>query len=203
MLAIRKHAHLIIPVTLTIVTGIVMLLPDETFALLSYRRDAVASFHWWPFLTANLVHSNGVHWFVNVAGLWILWRLFFDSFKPRHWLWVLAILMISNILLIHFFTPRITNYVGMSGALHGMICVGFIARNYLARFVGIVGTLVVIAKVIHENWFQTQNTMAELIGRNVAVEAHLYGVIVGVMIGVMVRCWQEGWLITANSKNKS
>lgn len=196
---ISDHKHLFIPISLTLLTAVIMVLPEQVNALLSYRRAAVPDFHWWPFLTANLIHSNWLHWLVNLGGLWILWRLFFDSFRPKQWLVVLAILAVSNILFVHWFTPRIVNYVGMSGALHGMICVGFIAKNYLNPVVSVVGTLVVIAKIVHENWFQTTNTMAELIGRNVAVEAHMHGVIVGIVIGILIRCQQEEWILRAKT----
>ena len=86
---------------------------------------------------------------------------------------------------IHWFSPDIEQYVGLSGVLHGIFIWGAIEDIKAKERTGYLLLVGVILKIAHEQYYGASEDVASLIGASVAINAHLWGAIGGV-IAVMI-----------------
>ncbi|MEM9102585.1 MAG: rhombosortase [Pseudomonadota bacterium] len=187
----QKWLPLILPGLLILISGLFVIGPEEWRVFLKYDREAVAQGDYWRFFTANLIHSNWIHWAFNVVGFAMIGYLFIDTLKTEEWYVSIVILFIVNIILMHLFSPHLMRYVGMSGALHGLLCCLLLNKNYLGRPLSYAVLCVIIAKVIYESWFQTENPMEALIEIRVATDSHLFGVVSGIVWGILLSLYKQ------------
>ena len=97
--------------------------------------------------------------------------------------------MISTIICsvgIHWFSPDIKQYVGLSGVLHGLFIWGAIEDIKAKDRTGYLLLLGVILKIAHEQYYGASEDVADLIGANVAINAHLWGAIGGVLAVIIL-----------------
>jgi rhomboid family GlyGly-CTERM serine protease len=148
-----------------------------------YQRDAVASGEYWRILTAHLVHLDASHALLNALGLVLLWGLFARAWRPRQWLFAIAMSLLTINLGFWFLSPQLQWYVGASGLLHGVFACGCIALLRERDWTGVAATLIFIAKLAWEHWMGP--LPLEQSGAVVTI-AHLYGAVGGFMAGILM-----------------
>ncbi len=87
--------------------------------------------------------------------------------------------------LLYQFSPDIQIYVGLSGWLHCFITVGALLDINHKIQSGWLILFGVFAKVAYEQCQGPDAELAALIEANVAIDAHLYGVICGLLLGLV------------------
>ncbi len=166
--------------------------------LLRYDRAAVDAGQWWRLFTANVVHSNDIHFLLNAASVFVQAVLFRGLLPARIWIAVALWCALANILGLHWFSPYLKWYVGMSGALYGVAIVGALTLLFNREWlVGGVLTSYLTGRIIYEQNFELSDELAHLIEAPVAIDAHLWGLSSGYLAAILVALW---WF---NPKNRS
>lgn len=150
-----------------------------------YSRSAVNSGEIWRFLTPNFVHLGMRHTLLNLAGLWFTMLLFVQLLKNIDWLIWFTVLFIGNIVGLHLWVPSLEQYVGMSGALYGLIAAAAVAELRLG--IQLSGLLLVIVglKIFVPQFIGEEASYNEWLGGNVIEEAHIIGFIQGLILGLV------------------
>lgn len=170
------------PLIVGIIALVLYLFEPASNALLAYDRYALQGWETWRVITGNLVHTNGYHLLLNLAGLTLLWLLFAEHFSIFLFLKIFIWCCLGTSLGIYWYSPDLIWYAGLSGALHGVFAWGAcrdITKNIFSGWLLLLGVLV---KVIYEQIAGSATSMAELIDANVAVDAHLYGTVSGILL---------------------
>lgn len=155
---------------------------------LEYRRRAIRHGELWRVLTGNGVHLGWDHLARNLAGLCLIWALFGRSLDEREWLAVIGVSSLAVGLGLFAFSPAITWYVGISGALFGMFAAGALGqwpKRPIYAGTLLLGMLAVIL------WTRLAGALPEEtvdLGGRVIPQAHLYGAIGGAGALALCRC---------------
>ncbi|MEW7864126.1 rhombosortase [Aeromonas diversa] len=158
--------------------------PSDT---LSFQREAIAHGQWWRIITGNLVHTNGWHLLLNVAGLWLLTQIFSDELNSWRLLAVIGLCSLGVTLGIWLWVPETQWYMGLSGALHGLFAWGIVQEWGHRRSAGLL--LAGLLLKLSVDWLGggTDGPSAALIGARVHVESHVIGAMSGAMLGLLNR----------------
>ena len=143
------------------------------------RTEILESGQWWRILTGNLVHLSYPHLLLNLAGLAMITLLLSHALSVRQWVFTGLISMLGVSFGLLLFDPHLIWYVGLSGALYGLLLGGSIAefRNHKLTAVLIGGYT--IGKIIWEQIYGAAQSSEAITGGNVIVNAHLYGMMAG------------------------
>jgi rhomboid family GlyGly-CTERM serine protease len=154
---------------------------------LQYARPDIEAGQWWRFLTGNLVHLTWRHFAMNMLALVAIFALYPHSLKFNSLFLVFLLSCLSVTLGIWMFSPEIQWYVGLSGALHGLlitlIILDFAAHKHLLNIVLLIA---VIAKLAWEGMMGPMPGSESTAGGPVVVQAHLYGFLGGLMIAICI-----------------
>ncbi len=157
---------------------------DAVRELLRYDRAALAGGQWWRLLTAHVVHLDLRHALVNALGLALMWALFVRDYPARRW----AVIVLASIAAIDaglwLNHSTLLWYVGSSGALHGIMAAGVLARLRRGEREGWVLAGVLAAKLAYE---QVWGALPLSGSDAVVVSAHLYGVLGGGLAALLLR----------------
>lgn len=166
---------------------VLALIPDNWQTALQYQRSALEQGQLWRALSGHLLHANHWHLLLNLAGLLLVLLLHGRYFCARQLLlqWLVFALAISALL--YLFSTNIYSYVGLSGVLHAMLTLGAIKDVQQAERSGYLLLTGLIAKVAYEQWQGPDAELASLIGADVAIDAHLYGVITGLLLALALK----------------
>jgi rhomboid family GlyGly-CTERM serine protease len=156
-------------------------LPESLRSVLEYHRAQPEQV--WRALTGHLLHSNHWHLMMNLGALLLMLMLHQLYYSVKSFAFLLFSGCIGISVLLYLFSPDIQIYVGLSGWLHCFITVGALLDIKHKIQSGWLILLGVIAKVAYEQWQGPDAELAELIDANVAIDAHLYGVICGLLLG--------------------
>ena len=152
---------------------------------LRFDRAAIVSGQLWRLLTGHLVHLGWPHLAMNLAGLWLIWRLYGHSLGDRQWLGLTAGSSVGISLALLALDPKLGWYVGLSGVLHTLIVVGIVVELRRHPLPGEWILLVlIVAKLVWEQLHGSLPGSAELAGGPVIVDAHLYGALIGLPAGL-------------------
>lgn len=185
---LKKYA---IPLILSHICIALVFASPQIDSWLAYDREAVNSGEIWRLLTPNFVHLGLWHTLLNMAGLWFTMILFISLIKQKDWvIWFLT-LYLGNIIGLHLWVSSLEYYVGMSGALYGLIAAAAIAELRLG--VKISGLLLVIVglKIFIPQLIGVESSYNDWLGGNVIEEAHIIGFIEGLILGLV---WPKGRL---------
>ncbi|MDX5408024.1 MAG: rhombosortase [Chromatiaceae bacterium] len=162
------------------------LIPDNWQLVLQYQRSALEQGQLWRTISGHLLHANHWHLLLNLAGLLLVLLLHGRYFLARQLLaqWLVYALAISALL--YLFSTNIYSYVGLSGVLHAMLTLGAIKDVQQRDHSGYLLLAGLLAKVAYEQWQGPDAELASLIGADVAIDAHLYGVISGVLVAILL-----------------
>lgn len=182
---IKKLKKYAIPLILShICIALIFALPQSNLWL-AYDRVAVNEGEIWRFLTPNLVHLGVTHTLLNLAGLWFTMLLFVDLLKTSDWIVWFFGLFIGNIIGLHLWVPSLDNYVGMSGALYGLIAAAAVAELRLGIKLSGLLLLIVGVKIFAPQLLGQEESYSEWLGGNVIEEAHIIGFIEGLIVGLI------------------
>src|SRR4051812_45461896 len=125
---------------------------DPVRQALSYDRAALANGEWWRALTAHFVHLGAAHAALNGMGVVLMWALFARDYSPLRWLtiYLFSCLCISAGLWLR--DPQVTDYVGASGALHGVMTAGTLAHLRRGDLDGWILAVFIVVKLGYEQF---------------------------------------------------
>lgn len=169
---------------LSALSGLLMLGGDPVTAILRYDRLAVDGGEWWRLFTANLVHLGWWHWLFNVLSLALLIVLCPERPVIREWLPRILLIGIGMCLGLHLFTPKIENYVGLSGLAYGLLVFGFVRQVVAGDRFAVACLGFIAARIVWEMVIGAPQSEEILIGGSVVAESHLYGVVAAVIYGL-------------------
>jgi rhomboid family GlyGly-CTERM serine protease len=154
---------------------------------LRYERGGLAHAELWRLMTGHVVHLGWTHAALNLAGLGLMWALFFGDYAPRQWSLVLAGAALAIDGGFWFIEPQLAWYVGLSGVLHGVMSAGTLAHLRRRDWDAWILVAFIVGKLV---WEQTHGalplsgTEGEL---RVVVDAHFYGAIGGLLVALWLR----------------
>ncbi|MGC4111381.1 MAG: rhombosortase [Nocardioides sp.] len=156
---------------------------DPVRDALSYDRAWLWS-QPWRLLTAHFVHLDANHAALNGMGVVLMWALFARDYSPLRWLaiYLFSALCISVGLWLR--DPGVTNYVGASGALHGVMTAGTLAH---LRRRDLDGWILAVFIVVKLGWEQFAGALPFSSSGNTIVDAHLYGAVGGFGLALFLR----------------
>jgi rhomboid family GlyGly-CTERM serine protease len=163
---------------------------DQGRVLLRYDRAAIVAGEWWRLFSGHLMHLGWTHLELNLAGLALLWALFFGDYSPGRWVWILALSVLS--IDTGFFLDRSLQwYVGLSGLLHGVLAAGTLAHWRWRRPDAWILAVFLIGKLTWEQMMGPMPFSAHSAGGPVLVDAHLYGAVGGLAAALSARIVHE------------
>jgi rhomboid family GlyGly-CTERM serine protease len=148
---------------------------------LEWRPDLAHSGEWWRLVTGHLVHLNGWHLVLNLAGLALVLALY-PRFLPRLTLsialiWLAIFISLGLLLLL----PELPGYRGFSGCLHGLAAL-LAVRSFREDWVLSASILVLLAgKLVMESAGLGLADTANFIGGPVVWQAHALGFAGGIV----------------------
>ncbi len=169
-----------------LLASLVFLSPAPWQALLEYNRAAISEGQLWRLLTGHFLHSNAYHLLMNVVGLVLIMLIHAKLPKRLAFGWQLLSLSVATGLGLYLFAPNTLIYVGLSGALHGVLCYGAvidIRQGFQSGYLILLGVLV---KVVGEQLSGPDVQLATQIAAEVAIDSHLIGALAGCVLGVLL-----------------
>lgn len=160
-------------------------LPDALETSLSFQRTKIINGEWWRLLSANFLHLNTTHLLLNIAGLILVWLIFYNAVSSQWQIIFLLSGMISNTLFVLLFSPSVQNFVGLSGALHGVFVAFCIADLARFKWISIIGLAGVATKIVMEQLGWSGDTVEQWISNTVIIDAHLWGAVGGLLVGML------------------
>ncbi len=178
-------------VSISVIVLLLFSLEPTSSNWLQYHRDLVNSGEVWRFFTPNLVHLSLEHTLMNLASLWLISLIFRPLLKLSDWsIWLVA-LFIANIVGMHLWLPELTSYVGMSGALYGLIAACCVAEFRLKVKISALLLVIVGVKIFAPQILGMKSEYDEIIGGYIVEESHIIGYMQGIILGLI---WPKGRL---------
>lgn len=182
----NKRSQYIPYLCVALLSVLAFLLPANIVDALTFNRSGFETAQLWRVFSAQLLHTNANHALVNIIGLAILWLLHGDYINPVRFVLIFLILSVGVSLGIYYLTPQLNSYVGLSGVLHGLFAWGLIHDIKLKRRSGYLLLFGLLVKLAQEQFNPDNDFMSEFIQATVAVDAHLYGAVIGLALGLFV-----------------
>jgi rhomboid family GlyGly-CTERM serine protease len=154
---------------------------------LMYNRALVfGGGEYWRLLTANFAHFNAEHLRVNAIGVLLVTLWFYPTTKPRDWFLGWGITMLASTVFL-LFDADLHWYVGMSGAVYGMVMFGAVQQAHQGhKRTGWVLITLVCAKLLYDRICGSASE--QLLSMPVVDVAHVYGAIAGaVWAGILYK----------------
>lgn len=168
------------PVILIAVISVLLGIFHEALIIYGdYSRSLVQQGELWRLLTGHLFHTNTNHLLLNLAGLFLLWALHGDYYSAVKTTVLFVVCGMGVSLGVHFLTPELTHYVGLSGVLHGFFVWGACEDIRLKRKSGYLLLIGLAIKIVSEQIEGPDATLGGWIDAQVAIDAHLYGALAG------------------------
>jgi rhomboid family GlyGly-CTERM serine protease len=169
------------PVYLLIVMLLLSAMGDSLSLALRFDHQAIALGEYWRLLTAHVVHLGWPHTVLNGGGLLLVaWM----QPKGAAWRWLLFYVLVGiGISLYLYIEGSVSNYVGASGVLHGLLIMAAFFSQWLEAWRRYLIVSAITAKLIWEQtpWY-SDDGVAEVIGGYVVVDAHLLGGFAGLIV---------------------
>jgi rhomboid family GlyGly-CTERM serine protease len=157
---------------------------DPVRNALSYDRVALAGGQWWRALTAHFVHLDAAHATLNSMGVVLMWALFARDYSPLRWLAIYLFSALAISIGLWLWDPAVPDYVGASGALHGVMTAGTLAHLRRRDLDGWVLAVFIVVKLAYE---QFAGALPFSSSGNTIVDAHLYGAVSGFGLACFLR----------------
>ena len=181
---IRAH---ILPVILTAICLVLVLGGKITSDLFRYEASLINNGEIWRLITAHLVHLGWSHTLLNIAGLALIWGLFWNTFDKIPWLVITLVSGLSISLGLYLLNPELTWYVGLSGVLHGLFVAGTLGSIRQGNHREAILLVAIIGKLLWEQAYGPMPGTADMAGGPVIVDAHLYGAIGGAISALIFK----------------
>lgn len=178
---------LLIAIALSVLSAIFFALGDFAIAHLALEPNAVLKGEWWRLMTAHWLHFTFYHFGINVIAFVAITALFFTQESARQFTASVAIMCVLIGLALALLNPEYSPYVGLSGLLHGILVQGIITTRDYSRSIKGIALLLVGVKLGYEQspWYSAED-LEIAVGAQIAVDAHLYGAILGLLVGALM-----------------
>ena len=176
---------LLVPALIILLALLAFIFNDQLIDLLVYQRSAITEGQWWRLLSGHFFHTNLNHLLLNLAALIMLWALHGHFYTIKIYSALFLFSALSCSLGLYFFDSNLQQYVGLSGVLHGIFVFGAIMDIKQGDKTGYLLFVGVWLKIAHEQIYGASADVVNLIGANVAVNAHLWGAIGGLIFSTM------------------
>jgi len=148
--------------------------------LLEFNRSAIEGGQVWRLLSCNLVHLSSNHMFMNLSVYVLSVLIFGANISLRAWYLSLLACFAAVGLGLLLFYPAVIGYVGLSGALYGIVTFGLLLNWRQNPVLFALSYFYIAYKVISQQFSGYDPTeMMGFIGGNVIPQAHLLGLIAG------------------------
>lgn len=151
------------------------------------RSEILESGQWWRVLTGNLVHLGYPHLLLNLAGLLLITLLLAHALSVRQWAFTGLCSMLGVGFGLLIFDPQLSWYVGLSGALYGLLLGGAIAEFRNHKPIACLIAVYTIGKIVWEQIYGAVESSEAITGGSVIVNAHLYGMVAGGIAVLLLR----------------
>ncbi len=151
--------------------------------LWQYDRVAIESGEYWRLLSGNFVHLSLNHLLLNAAGFLLVAALVWRYYTTKEWLLILLVSSLAVCGGLYLLTPELRWYVGLSGILHGLLLAGACVEVQRYPHTGWPLLLLVVAKLLYEQFYGSMPGSEWAAGGHVVVESHLYGGAAGLLMG--------------------
>lgn len=152
---------------------------------LVYQRASIAQGEVWRLFTGHLLHTNGFHLLLNLAALIMLWALHGRFYTIKGYSALFLFCSLCTSMGIFYYNPSLTQYVGLSGVLHGIFVFGAIMDILSKDKTGYLLFIGVWLKIAHEQIYGASSDVSDLIEASVAVDAHLWGAVGGLLFTIV------------------
>ena len=177
----------LLPASLILLSSLLAIGGETAFLNFRYDRDAIANGAAWRLISGHFVHLSWGHFFLNMAGLGLVWLLVGRALGTGQWLLGTVILVIGIDVGFWWLDPNLGWYVGLSGLLHGVLVAGLYSGIRERDKESIVLLCFVLAKLAWEQFSGGPLPGSEATsGGTVIVNAHLYGTVGGVLAGALL-----------------
>ena len=139
------HSHWVVWIVLLLTSGLFQYL--GWVELLRYDRKLVGEGQILLLFGSQLVHLNWPHWALNMAGMIMIAVLFGAYGSIGYWLWVLAVSAFAVGAGLWLLNPELRWYVGLSGALHGLMLAGIMRDMRFHRWSAAMLLVLVVGKL--------------------------------------------------------
>lgn len=154
----------------------------DAYPLLHYDRRAIQEGEIWRWITAHLVHLGWAHTLLNLGGL-LICSLLAPARGQGATILLFVFLAFGISSGIYLLNPEITSFAGLSGALYGL-------------YLWLLWPLrqekpLLLMLILLVGWATWQNLVgplaheADLIGGNILVQAHAYGLLLTALVLVV------------------
>lgn len=194
---ITKRALLLGPwpvqAVVCVASGLLMLGGARLAGALAYDRESVLCGAAWRLWTGNWVHLNLTHYALNAASLAAFSALCPERLRLRDWALRWSVLPAAVGLGLLLFAPSVQQYVGLSGAIYGLLFLG-LGREAAqgSRFAW--ACLAFLTLRIATEFVPGTLTFEErLIGGRVIAASHVFGIIgaaIYALAGLSLRRWR-------------
>jgi len=178
----RQHSFLIIFICL--IATLAFIFDSQVSQPLVYNYDLISKGELWRLFTGHLLHTNGYHLLLNMSAIILLWALHGQFYSHLNYSILFIVSALTTSLGLYIFSPELQQYVGLSGVLHGVFVFGSIMDITNKEKTGYLLFIGVWMKIAHEQYNGASNEIAELIGANVAIDAHLWGAVGGLLFSL-------------------
>ncbi len=162
------------------------LLPTEAKEILDLKHQPIAQGEWWRIFSSQVIHLSFNHTLLNFAGYAFVIFSFRTEVTPAREIIILLASATAVGLGIHFLNPEIYSYVGLSGAIYGVLVASVIIGINQTPGLSILFLAFLLGKFLFEYINGgASSTTEELIGGQVATDSHLYGAIAGLVPGIL------------------
>lgn len=175
-----------LPIVIAAIALLVAAIGDPGREVLAWSRPEIGAGELWRLVTGHLVHLGFEHLLMNLAGLALTWYLVADYLTEPQWLFVVGADLVAIDLGFWVFDPQLAWYVGLSGLLHGLLVAGTVAGWRRGRPELRVLAVLVVAKIVYEQWLGPLPGSEATAGGAVIVDAHAYGAAGGLAAAVLI-----------------
>lgn len=150
-----------------------------------FDRENILNGMYWQLITGNLLHTNLYHFLLNIISFNIIYYMFSLKEQPNIFA-LIAIFCFFEGLCIFLFDKATMKYVGLSGVLHVLFAFGAIKMIKNKENLGVLFLILEFVKIGYEQINGANIKMVKLINANIAINAHMYGAIIGCLIGMII-----------------
>lgn len=185
---LTKH---ILPIVIAFVVILFGLFGPDVALWLRFDRNGIFSGEIWRLFTGHFAHMSWTHLLMNLLGLALTWGLFGHHLPTKRWVHTIAFAALGTSLLLLILDPNLHWYVGLSGVLHGMFIVGCLYDLRSGRWDSKLLLGLMLGKILWEQLrdptIQSASLLEQIIGGSIAVDAHLFGTLMGFLTYLIFR----------------
>jgi|TARA_B110000208_G_scaffold11952_1_gene14782 rhomboid family GlyGly-CTERM serine protease len=185
----RQHTLLVVLICL--ISSLAFIFDKQVSWLFIYNRDLISQGEVWRIFTGHFLHTNGYHLLLNLSAILLLWALHGQFYQYVSYTFLFIMTAITTSVGLYIFSPDLHQYVGLSGVLHGVFIFGALMDIKNKDKTGYLLFIGVWLKIADEQYSGASQDVAELIGANIAIDAHLWGAIGGLLFSLSYLLYQR------------